>query len=179
MVNHTQCSLLGWLLSDVSRFCIWCLFRSCSWQGTVFRKKFWMCFWNLNFFFNVLWFAFLVMQLMVAATLVLLCSKPPEIAMFEHFPWLLPVPAIAIIGREVFLHSYSFTMALFKGYVMWSNYLLDILFVLLMRLIVESLLAYNSSECFLNQPWYWFISLPVFVIANCTVCFGSLVLCYR
>ncbi|XP_057522683.1 CDP-diacylglycerol--glycerol-3-phosphate 3-phosphatidyltransferase 2 [Amaranthus tricolor] len=40
-------------------------------------------------------------KLMVAATLVLLCSKPPEIAMFEHFPWLLPVPAIAIIGREI------------------------------------------------------------------------------
>uniref|UniRef100_A0A803M9H2 CDP-diacylglycerol--glycerol-3-phosphate 1-phosphatidyltransferase n=1 Tax=Chenopodium quinoa TaxID=63459 RepID=A0A803M9H2_CHEQI len=40
-------------------------------------------------------------KLMVAATLVLLCSKPPEIALFGDIPWLFPVPAIAIIGREI------------------------------------------------------------------------------
>lgn len=40
-------------------------------------------------------------KLMVAATLVLLCSRPPEIAIFGDTPWLFPVPAIAIIGREI------------------------------------------------------------------------------
>ncbi|KAJ9539958.1 hypothetical protein OSB04_026464 [Centaurea solstitialis] len=39
-------------------------------------------------------------KLMVAATLVLLCTRPPEAAMFEQLPWLLTVPSIAIIGRE-------------------------------------------------------------------------------
>lgn len=38
---------------------------------------------------------------MVAATLVLLCTRPPEAAMFGQLPWLLTVPSIAIIGREV------------------------------------------------------------------------------
>lgn len=45
------------------------------------------------------------MQLMVAATLVLLCTQPLAVPMFGQVPWLLPVPAIAIIGREV--SSYS------------------------------------------------------------------------
>ncbi|KAL9227107.1 hypothetical protein vseg_002841 [Gypsophila vaccaria] len=40
-------------------------------------------------------------KLMVAATLVLLCSRPPETALFGDVPWLFPVPAIAIIGREI------------------------------------------------------------------------------
>ncbi|XP_010693113.2 CDP-diacylglycerol--glycerol-3-phosphate 3-phosphatidyltransferase 2 [Beta vulgaris subsp. vulgaris] len=40
-------------------------------------------------------------KLMVAATLVLLCSRPPEAAMFGDIPWLYPVPAIVIIGREI------------------------------------------------------------------------------
>ncbi|XP_071734553.1 CDP-diacylglycerol--glycerol-3-phosphate 3-phosphatidyltransferase 2-like [Rutidosis leptorrhynchoides] len=40
-------------------------------------------------------------KLMVAATLVLLCTRPPEAAMFGQLPWLLTVPAIAIIGREI------------------------------------------------------------------------------
>ncbi|WCJ19430.1 CDP-diacylglycerol--glycerol-3-phosphate 3-phosphatidyltransferase 2 [Euphorbia peplus] len=40
-------------------------------------------------------------KLMVAATLVLLCTKPPEVAVFGQVPWLLTVPAIAIIGREI------------------------------------------------------------------------------
>ena len=38
---------------------------------------------------------------MVAATLVLLCSRPLNVAMFGQVPWLLIVPSIAIIGREV------------------------------------------------------------------------------
>lgn len=38
---------------------------------------------------------------MVAATLVLLCSRPLEVGMFGPVPWLLTVPSIAIIGREV------------------------------------------------------------------------------
>ncbi|GJU15173.1 CDP-diacylglycerol--glycerol-3-phosphate 3-phosphatidyltransferase 2 [Tanacetum coccineum] len=40
-------------------------------------------------------------KLMVAATLVLLCTRPPEAAMFGELPWLLTVPSIAIIGREI------------------------------------------------------------------------------
>ncbi|KAL0002948.1 hypothetical protein SO802_016729 [Lithocarpus litseifolius] len=40
-------------------------------------------------------------KLMVAATLVLLCSRPQEIAMFEQVPWFLTAPSIAIIGREI------------------------------------------------------------------------------
>ncbi|XP_020571716.1 CDP-diacylglycerol--glycerol-3-phosphate 3-phosphatidyltransferase 1, chloroplastic-like [Phalaenopsis equestris] len=40
-------------------------------------------------------------KLMVAATLVLLCSKPLEVAFFGVVPWILTVPAIAIIGREI------------------------------------------------------------------------------
>lgn len=42
----------------------------------------------------------LKVQLMVAATLVLLCTRPP-IALAKVGAWLLPVPAVAIIGREV------------------------------------------------------------------------------
>ncbi|KAK2633826.1 hypothetical protein Ddye_028618 [Dipteronia dyeriana] len=40
-------------------------------------------------------------KLMVAATLVLLCTKPLEISAVGQMPWLLTVPAIAIIGREI------------------------------------------------------------------------------
>ncbi|CAI9091041.1 OLC1v1025960C1 [Oldenlandia corymbosa var. corymbosa] len=40
-------------------------------------------------------------KLMVAATLVLLCTKPLEAGIFGQSPWLLTVPAIAIIGREI------------------------------------------------------------------------------
>jgi len=38
---------------------------------------------------------------MVAATLVLLCTKPLETSILRDGPWLLTVPSIAIIGREV------------------------------------------------------------------------------
>ncbi|XP_057735417.1 CDP-diacylglycerol--glycerol-3-phosphate 3-phosphatidyltransferase 2-like [Arachis stenosperma] len=40
-------------------------------------------------------------KLMVAATLLLLCSKPLDVAAFSQAPWLLTVPSIAIIGREI------------------------------------------------------------------------------
>ncbi|CAI9759215.1 unnamed protein product [Fraxinus pennsylvanica] len=40
-------------------------------------------------------------KLMVAATLVLLCTKPLEARIFGQAPWLLTVPAIAVIGREI------------------------------------------------------------------------------
>lgn len=42
-----------------------------------------------------------VLQLMVAAALVLLCTRPLPMSGFATIPWLLPVPTIAIIGREV------------------------------------------------------------------------------
>lgn len=47
---------------------------------------------------------------MVAATLVLLCSRPQDVAAFGQVQWLLVVPSIAIIGREVL---YDFTCLLF------------------------------------------------------------------
>ncbi|CAH8376164.1 unnamed protein product [Eruca vesicaria subsp. sativa] len=37
-------------------------------------------------------------EFMVAATLILLCKKPIEVG---PVPWLLTVPSIAIIGREI------------------------------------------------------------------------------
>ncbi|XP_042511399.1 CDP-diacylglycerol--glycerol-3-phosphate 3-phosphatidyltransferase 2-like isoform X2 [Macadamia integrifolia] len=40
-------------------------------------------------------------KLMVAATLVLLCTRPLEVSMLGEVPWLLTVPSIAIIGREI------------------------------------------------------------------------------
>lgn len=38
---------------------------------------------------------------MVAATLILLCTRPLAASVFGQLPWLLTVPSIAIIGREV------------------------------------------------------------------------------
>ncbi|XP_010260128.1 PREDICTED: CDP-diacylglycerol--glycerol-3-phosphate 3-phosphatidyltransferase 2-like isoform X2 [Nelumbo nucifera] len=40
-------------------------------------------------------------KLMVAATLVLLCNRPLGVAVFGDLPWLLTVPSIVIIGREI------------------------------------------------------------------------------
>ncbi|XP_074583184.1 CDP-diacylglycerol--glycerol-3-phosphate 3-phosphatidyltransferase 2-like [Curcuma longa] len=40
-------------------------------------------------------------KLMVAATLVLLCTTPLEPSTFGEAPWLLTIPSIAIIGREI------------------------------------------------------------------------------
>jgi len=51
------------------------------------------------------------MQLMVAATLVLLCSRPLEVAMFEQVPWFLTAPSIAIIGREVMYFISGFLLS--------------------------------------------------------------------
>ncbi|KAF8402792.1 hypothetical protein HHK36_010883 [Tetracentron sinense] len=48
-------------------------------------------------------------KLMVAAVLVLLCTKPLEIAMFGQLPWLLTVPSIAIIGREAMVEILMIT----------------------------------------------------------------------
>jgi hypothetical protein len=41
------------------------------------------------------------LQLMVATTLVLLCTKPLHVTWAGALPWLIPVPSTAIIGREV------------------------------------------------------------------------------
>jgi hypothetical protein len=46
-------------------------------------------------------YAHSLLQLMVAATLVLLCTKPLETSLLMDGPWILTVPSIAIIGREV------------------------------------------------------------------------------
>ncbi|KAL2329425.1 hypothetical protein Fmac_017006 [Flemingia macrophylla] len=40
-------------------------------------------------------------KLMVSATLVLLCTRPLEVAVFRQLPWLLIIPSITIIGREI------------------------------------------------------------------------------
>nr|ABA55724.1 phosphatidylglycerolphosphate synthase [Vigna unguiculata] len=40
-------------------------------------------------------------KLMVSATLVLLCTRPLEVAVFGQLPWLLIIPSITIIGREI------------------------------------------------------------------------------
>ncbi|XP_047973670.1 CDP-diacylglycerol--glycerol-3-phosphate 3-phosphatidyltransferase 2-like [Salvia hispanica] len=40
-------------------------------------------------------------KLMVATTLILLCTKPLDAGIFGHGPWLLTVPATAIICREI------------------------------------------------------------------------------
>ncbi|RDX69101.1 CDP-diacylglycerol--glycerol-3-phosphate 3-phosphatidyltransferase 1, chloroplastic, partial [Mucuna pruriens] len=40
-------------------------------------------------------------KLMVAATLVLLCTRPLGVDVFGQAPWLLTIPSIAIIGREI------------------------------------------------------------------------------
>uniref|UniRef100_A0A5B7AGU4 CDP-diacylglycerol--glycerol-3-phosphate 1-phosphatidyltransferase n=1 Tax=Davidia involucrata TaxID=16924 RepID=A0A5B7AGU4_DAVIN len=40
-------------------------------------------------------------KLMVAATLVLLCTRPLEVSVLGQVPWLLAIPSIAIIGREI------------------------------------------------------------------------------
>ncbi|EPS58151.1 hypothetical protein M569_16665, partial [Genlisea aurea] len=40
-------------------------------------------------------------KLMVAATLILLCTVPYDVGFFGNIPWLMTAPTIAIIGREV------------------------------------------------------------------------------
>lgn len=53
--------------------------------------------------FNVI---FSCIQLMVATAVVLLCTRPLEVGILGQVPWLLTVPAIAIIGREVSTELY-------------------------------------------------------------------------
>ena len=52
---------------------------------------------------------------MVAAALVLLCTRPLDAAIFEGVPWLLTVPSIAIIGREVIIISLFHSLLIFAG----------------------------------------------------------------
>lgn len=40
-------------------------------------------------------------KLMVAATLILLCTRPLKVPALAQAPWLLIVPSITIIGREI------------------------------------------------------------------------------
>ena len=40
-------------------------------------------------------------QLMVATTLVLLSTKPLHVSWAASLPWIIPLPATVIIGREV------------------------------------------------------------------------------
>lgn len=40
-------------------------------------------------------------KLMVATTLVLLSTKPLQVSWAASLPWLIPLPSIAIIGREI------------------------------------------------------------------------------
>ncbi|CAJ2668762.1 CDP-diacylglycerol--glycerol-3-phosphate 3-phosphatidyltransferase 1, chloroplastic-like [Trifolium pratense] len=40
-------------------------------------------------------------KLMVAATLILLCTRPLKVPSLAQVPWLLIVPSITIIGREI------------------------------------------------------------------------------
>ncbi|VAI06996.1 unnamed protein product [Triticum turgidum subsp. durum] len=64
-------------------------------DGYIARK---VCIWeHLLVHFLILW----PTRLMVAATLVLLCTKPLETSLLTNGPWLLTVPSIAIIGREI------------------------------------------------------------------------------
>ncbi|CAN7020192.1 unnamed protein product, partial [Brassica oleracea var. botrytis] len=53
------------------------------------------------FFFLSILIYIVCLQLMVAATLILLCTKPIDVAVLGPLPWLLTVPSIAIIGREI------------------------------------------------------------------------------
>ncbi|XP_019416092.1 PREDICTED: CDP-diacylglycerol--glycerol-3-phosphate 3-phosphatidyltransferase 1, chloroplastic-like isoform X3 [Lupinus angustifolius] len=40
-------------------------------------------------------------KLMVATTLILLCTQPLDLPLFSQTPWLLIIPSITIIGREI------------------------------------------------------------------------------
>lgn len=63
---------------------------------------------------------FYSMQLMVAATLVLLCTRPLDVGLFAQAPWLLPIPAIAIIGREV-MNAYLTSNACFTNKLFFTS----------------------------------------------------------
>lgn len=53
---------------------------------------------------------------MVAATLVMLCTRPPDAALFEGVSWLLTIPSIAIIGREVTYISLFYALICYFSY---------------------------------------------------------------
>lgn len=40
-------------------------------------------------------------KLMVATTLILLSTKPFQVSWAQSLPWLIPLPSVAIIGREI------------------------------------------------------------------------------
>lgn len=51
--------------------------------------------------FNIIFCTQTHLQLMVAATLILLCTRPLKVVALARAPWLLIIPSITIIGREV------------------------------------------------------------------------------
>ena len=61
---------------------------------------------------------------MVAAALVLLCTKPLDATIFEAVPWLLTVPSIAIISREVIIISlfHILLMLLIKSSIVYAGF---------------------------------------------------------
>ncbi|KAL8159814.1 hypothetical protein V2J09_001351 [Rumex salicifolius] len=54
-------------------------------------------------------------KLMVAATLILLCTRPLEVPVFGDGAWLFSVPSIAIIGREITMSAVREWAASQKG----------------------------------------------------------------
>jgi CDP-diacylglycerol--glycerol-3-phosphate 3-phosphatidyltransferase len=47
---------------------------------------------------------------MVAATLILLCTRPLKVPALAQAPWLLIVPSITIIGREVIRYQAFYSL---------------------------------------------------------------------
>jgi CDP-diacylglycerol---glycerol-3-phosphate 3-phosphatidyltransferase len=66
----------------------------------IYKLQLRLLIWKMSYPHN-LTYAHSLLQLMVAATLVLLCTKPLETSLLMDGPWILTVPSIAIIGREV------------------------------------------------------------------------------
>lgn len=101
------------------------------------------------------------MQLMVAATLVLLCTRPLEVGLFAQAPWLLPIPSIAIIGREV-MNTYLISNARFTHKLFFTS------------LGSQEPCAGPSScitKCILIVLYYYFsLSLPFFVFCSLIFC---------
>lgn len=75
-----------------------------------FNYKFLSVICEFNYYWN--W-----MQLMVAATLILLCTRPLKVASLGQAPWLLVIPSIAIIGREVLRFQGFYN---FKYFIRWE-----------------------------------------------------------
>jgi CDP-diacylglycerol--glycerol-3-phosphate 3-phosphatidyltransferase len=83
-------------------------------------------------------------KLMVAAALVLLCTRPLAMPWARLHPWILPLPAIAIIGREI-------TMSALREWAASQGGNLHKVF---------ALLAGNLFFCRLSWPTLW-LCLPV------------------